>query len=720
MSLSLLVLLYAFQDTDAVKRLDGFARDRSVGQIRALYGPEVKALKRDPMTVMETNGAYEVGSRGWRALPLSFQGKNYVVFSTPLTSEDIGERLFQLEGGKLARYLDERDGFGWKLKRHQFDLRFDVPKRGVKATDELSLDGGASRGPLILRFSPAYKVSSIKSGAQTVDFVQAGGIVVVTGATKDTKSLTIDYSGTVNLPNYAGSITNTYAMLTNDYWYPMVARQPVPYDLTVHAPKKWVVAAQGELVDKKEEGDLQAWKYRMDLPCVFYSVSAGAFKYFEVPVNKRIYRMWTMRLTEADAKLQAEYYSAIIQFYHDTFAPYPFSGYGVVDQPNYGGGMLEAYSFNTAQEGIMPTEEPHEPAHTWWGGIINNDYLTSFWNESFAVYCEDFFARNVPIGNREERQMAFIATPQVNGDYFAAPLNDAPADIGGAASTLGYGKGAYVLQMLENEIGTKRMIAATRGWIKASKPDEIGTWEGFEKAVGADKKVFFDEWVRRPGYANFKVTDVKYESGAVIGKVEFQGDVYHLPIEVAMVYPGGKVSYAKVNTAEKVTTFKLASSSKPQVVSFDPWNRIVRKIEREEIPVTATDMLRRYRAFGDTPAYPGQRVRPVSDLPANPDRCLLVGDPEKWPKLKELCENAGFKVKDGILTYRGSTFDLKKSTALAMISLDGDAGTVGVMLGQARRAPNLGRAQIGVADDIGRFLRGETRPKTSGPNTFRL
>ena len=74
-----------------------------------------------------------------------------------------------------------------------------------------------------------------------------------------------------------------------------------------------------------------------------------------------------------------------------------------------GVGALEAYSFATYPAGGVPFFDTHEPAHTWWGGIINNDYLASIWNEGFADYSMVLFKRDQPIGDMPERQRAYAA-----------------------------------------------------------------------------------------------------------------------------------------------------------------------------------------------------------------------------------------------------------------------------------------------------------------------
>jgi hypothetical protein len=43
-----------------------------------------------------------------------------------------------------------------------------------------------------------------------------------------------------------------------------------------------------------------------------------------------------------------------------------------------------------------------------------------------------------------------------------------------------------------------------------------------------------------------------------------------------------------------------------------------------------------------------------------------------------------------------------------------------ISLGKTRHQPDFGEAHLGLTDDLGRFLRGETSPKTSGKLTYRL
>jgi len=71
------------------------------------------------------------------------------------------------------------------------------------------------------------------------------------------------------------------------------------------------------------------------------------------------------------------------------------------------------------------------------------------------------------------------------------------------------------------------------------------------------------------------------------------------------------------------------------------------------------------------------------------------------------------------LTYDGTTIDLNNGCALAVVDL-GEGKNCVIGLGKTRVAPDLGRARLALTDNLGRFLRGKTDPKTSGFLTFKL
>lgn len=708
------MLLWALLMPPSIAQIDHLASTRDVAGLTALLtsppGP------RNPLAVIKTGGAYDVGRFGWHAYAL---GPEYVVLSTPLTSEDVGEILLRREGSGLT-VVPEQSDMGVRIFRHSLDVRLDVPKKRAEVVDKLRL-GSLGTGAYVFRMSPAYRVSEITNGqGAKVPFTQAGGIVLL----KDrSANLTVRYGGVVNLPQYAGSITDKEATLVNDYWYPMIARHPAPYDITVHAPKNWTVVGQGTRLSDTTTATERIAKFKMDLPVVYYSVSAGPYKTVQTQVNGRTYTVWSPRLGEDRMRAQAESYAAIVEFYSKSFGNSPFNGFGALDSPQYGGGALEAYSYATY--GGLWGEDAHEPAHTWWGGMIDNTYLNSFWNESFAVFSDGLFHREAPIGDLDEKRQAFAAEGGMGDDYDQVAVQYAGANEGPIASSMGYGKGSKVLAMLEQLIGTRQIVADMHEWIATQPKGQPGDWPDFEKIVAKnspdkDVKGFCDDWLRRPGYADFDAS-ASWENGQVTLNLTWKGPRFRMPLNV-LLQTGSNRTYKTVwldGTANPVT---IAAAAKPDLVSIDPWRQAVRPIGNDEDPASAEAVLRRLPKFVDPahkdwlPGVGGRQTAPdLNDIAGK----FIVGSPETLPAMKPLCDQVGFVVSGNRLTYRGTTIDLTKGAAIAIVDL-GQGKQCVIGLGKTRMTPNAGRAQVALVDDLGHFLRGQTEPKTTGKLTFRL
>ncbi|MHB8638088.1 MAG: M1 family metallopeptidase [Fimbriimonadaceae bacterium] len=694
---------------------------RDVAGLDALLVAKPKG--RSPFMIIKTGGAYGVGRFGWNPLELDppKSDRRFVVFSTKLTSEDTGELLFE-DTPKGLRYVPEDNSLGVSVVRHDFDVRFELASHGAVLRDRITLDA-TDAGLAFFRMGSEYRVDAIDGKHQ---FAQAGGVVAL-NLPAGRSTLNIAYHAIVNLPQFAASISTAEATLTNDYWYPMIARQPAPYAATIHAPVGWTAVAQGELVASASTKTEATFKYRMDLPVVYYSLTAGPFKPYVQTIDGRRFSVWSQAMTTLEKEEQTEFYAPIIKFYSDTFGKFPFSGYGAVVSKSYGGGALEAYSFATYGTGWLPDEDAHEPSHTWWGGIIPNTYLHSFWNESFADYSTGLFAQNVPIGNVAERHVAFIRHAAPSAEWNAAPIAQAGVDIGPPADALGYGKGSYVLDALENELGTKRMEATLRHWVASHSKDRAGEWEDYEQAVkestGEDYTWFFDQWIRRSGYPKFDVTNAAYDGGAVTLQVQFDGAPYRMTAEILLQFADGRQAIKRVVIPPSPTSkLRIESAEKPTLVSFDPYRRLIRLIGSDEAPPTLSAAWRTFSryAFGArASSVLSAAAQPGSSMPNNLNGVAIIGMPGDAPIIAELAAKAGFKLDGSNLTYDGTTIDLTHGAAEALIDLGGGHRCL-LALGEPELRPNTGDAYLALTDHLGRFLRGKTYPKTSGRFVFQL
>lgn len=707
-----LVLLAAQVQQPSLDTLTSLAKKKDIAAL-AKYstgdGSEFKVLN---------GGAYDVGKFGWQAQDLVLQeAGSFVVLTTPLTSQDIGELLFQRVGSKL-KYIDEQEKDGLRLRHHKVRVTFNVDRKQASLTDEISAEVTPNDKKFhALRFSPCYRVNSITDGSNPITYRQTGGVVMIPKQKPGKLRLFVSYSGTVDLPDYAGSITPSVITLTNDYWYPMVNRMPSTYEIAVVPPDStWTVVGQGKYMGKEQGQKQPGEMFDMKLPAVYWSLTVLKTKHVAEQIDGRTLQMWSPRVPEERMKLQPKLYAPIIKLFDTSFAPFPFDSYGALDSPTYGGGALEAYSYATYGGGL-PAEDAHEPSHTWWGGILPNTYLKSFWNESFAVWSQDFFQREVPIGNNLERRDAFQTVCMPQDDYNEAPLMKSGAAIGAAAGSLGYGKGALVLAMLEQMIGTTNFVECLKDWIKNHPKGEPAEWEDFEAVVlrrmaQYNLKDFFDDWFRRSGFANVSLNNANYATGKFTGKLSWVGPRFRMPIELIFENKGGgrQVQTLDTKSVNADGSFTISMPSfKPSKVYFDPYHKALRVGPAPKFN-SFSEQAFRYKIVRDAKhpeymeAFPSVGGKPdLSDL----DKKFLIGHPSTMPELKDLCAKVGFGVNGDLLTYQGTTLNLKEGGAIAIVELGGGKRCA-IGLGKCEMHPNIGTGYVGLVDSLGRMLRGKS------------
>lgn len=374
-------------------------------------------------------------------------------------------------------------------------------------------------------------------------------------------------------------------------WLPVIDH---PYDkatseFIVTAPAKYQVVANGLL---QEETDLRDgnrrthWKQSVPIATWLNALGVAQFAVRHsgnvrgVPLQTWVFpqdRETGIPALEGPAR-------KAIEFFSDAVGPFPYEKLANVQAVGFGGGMELASSIFYGENDISNLRTPalvaHEIAHQWFGNSVTETDWDDVWlSEGFATYFALLFAEHYDgrdafvRGLKQSREQVFASEKR-------RPLpvvHDNLSDMRNIFAAPVYQKGAWVLHMLREQVGTEKFFAGMRAYYKKHR-DGNATTDDLRKVMeeqsGQDLGWFFKQWLRRGGSPAVE-GDWRYDAEAkkvVIELAQTQpGDPYRLPLEVSVTAKEGeapKVVKIELNKAKQ--TFEIAAEVAPHAVTLDP------------------------------------------------------------------------------------------------------------------------------------------------------
>jgi puromycin-sensitive aminopeptidase len=224
-----------------------------------------------------------------------------------------------------------------------------------------------------------------------------------------------------------------------------------------------------------------------------------------------------------DFALEAAAHS--LRFFADYFdIPYPAGKLDLIALPDFAFGAMENLGAVTFRETVLLIDRPnasqaelervadvvaHEIAHMWFGDLVTMKWWNGIWlNEAFATFMEllavDAFRpeweRWVSFGTSRAGALNIDATGATRPVEFEVV---SPADAEGMFDTLTYQKGASVVRMLEQYLGTDRFRAGIRLYMQRHRYGNTETtdlWDAIEEASGEPVRATMDSWIFQGGF----------------------------------------------------------------------------------------------------------------------------------------------------------------------------------------------------------------------------
>jgi aminopeptidase N len=371
-----------------------------------------------------------------------------------------------------------------------------------------------------------FTIDQITLNGQPTTFERRGQELTITPAQAMTKgepfSIEVKYHGqpdqveSVSAPVQTGWIVHdggSYVLSEPDgaaSYYP-VNDHPLDkatYTFSVTVPKPFEVAANGVLSETIDQGvaTTYVWDARYPMASYLSTVNIGEFDLETGKSPQGIpLRNYYPAGSTAAVRRPFAHEGEMLDFYSQTFGPYPFDVYGSLVIDAEVGTALEAqtlslFGIDMLDPDNVPETEltvAHELAHQWFGDSVSVADWGDIWlNEGFATYAEGLWIEHLNGAAALNDWVREIYRTVVDAGADSVPPGDPVAsDLFNEGV---YYRGALTLHALRLKIGDKAFFDLMQTYYDRFKGGQARTSDFIavaEEVSGQDLKAFFDDWL---------------------------------------------------------------------------------------------------------------------------------------------------------------------------------------------------------------------------------
>ncbi|MFL5580688.1 MAG: M1 family metallopeptidase [Gemmatimonadaceae bacterium] len=384
-------------------------------------------------------------------------------------------------------------------------------------------------------------------------------------------------------------------------WIPSVDHPSDKATVTwvVDAPEALTVVANGTRVSRERSGPGRAlthWREARPIPVYLMVIAAAPLVEVDLGESacgraelRRCVRQTVYAMPESRDFLPGPFTHAheIVGWFSEIVGPFPYEKLAHLESSTRFGGMENASAIFYAaslfrRRSLGPGIIAHETAHQWFGDAVTEREWSHLWlSEGFATYFEELWRQRFVGDTAFRRGMAEIREQIVS----AAPVAERPVLDTAETNYLrllnanSYQKGGYVLHMLRTYVGDSAFFRGVRSYYAKHRHSTALTDDlraELESASGQPLGWFFDQWLRRPGWAEV-ATRWTWDAAARQVTLEVrQGErfgPYRLPLEVRVTDAAGRSQTVRVDVPaerESRLVLPLRLTGRPRAVTPDP------------------------------------------------------------------------------------------------------------------------------------------------------
>ena len=378
---------------------------------------------------------------------------------------------------------------------------------------------------------------------------------------------------------------------------------------TVRAPSDRRVVANGELVEETPlpvrggmtPRTLTRWRESRPIPVYLMVIAAAPLVYYDlgrdgcgVGETTSCVRQSVYVYPESRDFLPGPFSHApeIVRLFSEIVAPFPYEKLAHLQSSTRYGGMENAgaifyadgpFRTRTMRPGVIA----HETAHQWFGDAVTEREWSHVWlSEGFATYFEQLWVERFGGDSAFRAGMSRLRDQIVKAPEVASrPVIDtAQTNLMALLNTNSYQKGGWTLHMLRALVGDSAFFRGIRAYYLANRHSTALT-DDLRRAVegtsGRPLGWFFDQWLRRPGFAEV-TTSWRYDAQQkrVVATLT-QGTrfgAYRFPLTVALTDGTGRERRATIDVPASATStivVPIDLDAAPRSVTFDPDVRVL-------------------------------------------------------------------------------------------------------------------------------------------------
>ncbi len=394
------------------------------------------------------------------------------------------------------------------------------------------------------------------------------------------------------------------------YWFPCYdfPNQKATSETLITVPEQFFAVSNGALVEatRDAKAKTKTYHWKMDVPHVTYLIMVAAGEYTEMKdkANGVPLYYYVPKGREEEGPRTLDRTPKMVEFFSKAIGvPYPYNKYAQVFVGDFIFGGMENTTATTLTDTVLHDARAHidynadsliahELAHQWWGDLLTcRDWSHAWLNEGFATYFEALFAEH-HLGDDEFRyEMDEKAATYFGEDegHYRRPIVtnkfNQPIDLFDRHL---YEKGSLVLHMLRYVLGDKLFWKAMRHYCEKHREGVVITQDlqrAIEEATGRSMDWFFEQWVFKGGHPEFKAS-YSWDEDKKLAQVSLsqaqetseETPVFQMPLEIAFAVNGSRQVH-KVQVKEKEHSFLFPLSEKPKMVSIDPGNWVLKKLD---------------------------------------------------------------------------------------------------------------------------------------------